>query len=114
MELQERKVGDVVVLALTINAHQRGQYEPFQELVRERLTGGERRFILNLAACDWIDSAGLGELIKAQVSVMRQGGKLVLAAVPSKIKAIMSVTNLTQVFELYDDDAAALARFRKL
>lgn len=114
MELQEHKAGDVVVLALTINGHQRGQYEPFQEVLRERLAAGERHFIVNLAGCVWIDSAGLGELIKAQVSVMRQGGKLVLAAVPSKIKDIMSVTNLTQVFELHVDDAAALARFKKL
>jgi anti-sigma B factor antagonist len=109
MELQERKVGDVIVLALSINAHQRGQYEPLQELVRERLAAGDRRFIINLAGCAWIDSAGLGELIKALVAVMRQGGKLKLAAVPGKVNDILTVTNLTQVFEVYEDEAAALA-----
>jgi anti-anti-sigma factor len=114
MELQETKAGEVVLFSLSINSHQRGQYEPFQELLRTKLAEGERRFIVNLAGCAWIDSSGLGELIKAQVAVLRQGGKLVLAAIPGKIRDILSITNLTQVFELYDDDAAALAGLRRL
>jgi anti-anti-sigma regulatory factor len=48
-------------------------------------------------------------LIKALVAVMRQGGKLKLAAVPGKVNDILTVTNLTQVFEVYEDEAAALA-----
>ena len=113
MQLNERKVGNVTLLDLTIDAHQRGQYEPFQQLVRERLAAGEKHFIVNLSGCEWIDSSGLGELIKSLVHVMRQGGNLKLAAVPHKVKGILAVTNLTQVFEIFDDEQAALASFNR-
>ncbi|MBI1760398.1 MAG: STAS domain-containing protein [Acidobacteria bacterium] len=111
MELNERKVGNIVVVDLKIGVQQRGQYEPLQQLVRGHLAAGQSRFILNLAACEWIDSSGLGELIKLLVAVMRQGGNLKLAAVPHKLKGILTVTNLTQVFEIYDSEPAALASF---
>lgn len=111
MELTERKIGNVVVIDLKIGLHQRGQYEPLQQLVRGHLAAGQPRFILNLAGCEWIDSSGLGELIKLLVAVMRQGGNLKLAAVPHKMKGIMAVTNLTQVFEIFDSEQAALESF---
>lgn len=112
MELHERQVEGVTVIALKLDGVQRGQYEPFQQLVRTRLAAGTQRFVVNLAGCEWIDSAGLGELINALVHVMRQGGQLKLAAVPHKVKGLLTVTNLTQVFELFDNEAAALASFR--
>lgn len=112
MELHERRVGEASVIELKLTGTQRGQYGPFQQLVRDRLAGGQRCFIVNLAGCEWIDSAGLGELIQSLVHVMRQGGQLKLACVPQKVKGILQITNLTQVFELYDEEAAALASFR--
>lgn len=111
MQLNERKVGNVTLLDLKIDAPQRGQFDPFQQVLRERLAAGEKGFVVNLSGCEWIDSSGLGELIKALVHVMRQGGNLKLAAVPHKVKGILAVTNLSQVFEIYDDEPAALASF---
>lgn len=111
MQIRERKIGDVNVIELQLAPHARHDYSAFQQLVRAYLARGEQRLVVNLAGCDWIDSAGLGELIKAQVHTMRQGGSLKLAAVPPKVKAILAVTNLTQVFEIYDSEQAALASF---
>jgi anti-sigma B factor antagonist len=111
MQLNERKVGNATLLELKIDVHQRGQFDPFQQLVRARLAAGEKHFVVNLSGCEWIDSSGLGELIKALVHVMRQGGNMKLAAVPHKVKGILTVTNLSQVFEIFDDEQAALASF---
>ena len=111
MQINERQEGDVCVVTLAITPQVRGNYEALQELVRERLAAGTNKFVFNLGACEWIDSAALGEFIKVQVHVMRQGGQLRLAGVPPKIKALLEVTNLNQVFVLCDDEAAALAGF---
>lgn len=111
MQIQERKIGDVNVIELQLAPHVRHDYSAFQQLVRAYLARGEQRLIVNLAGCDWIDSAGLGELINALVHTMRQGGSLKLAAVPPKVKAILAVTNLAQVFDIYENEQAALASF---
>ncbi len=113
MELNERQIGTVIVVDLKIEFHQRGQYEPLQQLVRAHLGAGQQQFMLNLAGCEWIDSAGLGELIKLLVAVMRQGGNLKLATVPHKVKGILAITNLTQVFEIFETEEAALASFAR-
>ncbi len=111
MQINERQKDDVCIMALTITPHARGPYEPLQTLVRERLASGINKFVLDLGACEWIDSAALGELIKVQVHVMRQAGQVRVAAIPVKVKALLEVTNLSQVFVICADEAAALASF---
>src|SRR4030095_261875 len=112
MEISGRRVGAVTVIDFKGEAGRPGQFDSFQQLVRERLAAGERWFVVNLSECGWIDSSGLGELIKSFVHVMRQGGMLKLAAVPDKVRGILTVTNLTQVLDLYDDERGAIESFR--
>lgn len=111
MELSERSVGQVIVIELKSNANLRGQYDGFQQVVRERIEAGQRYFVVNLAQCEWIDSLGLGELIRSLAHVMRQGGNLKLACARQKVKNILSVTNLDQVFEVFDDEDSAINSF---
>jgi anti-sigma B factor antagonist len=113
VEINERKINNVTVIDLKMQNNVRGQYNDFQQLIRKRIAAGRLYFVLNLAECDWIDSAGLGELIKSLVHVMCQGGNLKLAAVPRKIKGILAITNLSSVFEIYDDEQAALASYAR-
>lgn len=111
MELSERKVGQVTVIDLKNNTNLRGQYDGFQRMVRGQIESGQRHFVINLARCEWIDSMGLGELVWSLAHVMRQGGNLKLACPPPKIKALLSLTNLNQVFEVFDDEDSAVNSF---
>jgi anti-sigma B factor antagonist len=111
MRISEREVGQVTVIDLKSEANLRGQYEGFQQIVRKRMEAGRRHFVVNLAECHWIDSAGLGELIRSFAHVMRQGGDLKLAGATQKVKNILSVTNLNQVFEVFDDEDSAIKSF---
>jgi len=111
MEINERKEGEVEVIELKGEVNINARLDAFQQLVRERLAEGTRRFVVNLAGLTWIDSSGIGELIKALVHVMRQGGRLKLAHVPTKVRGILAVTNLTQVFDIFDDEQAAIKSF---
>jgi anti-anti-sigma factor len=110
VQINERQVGEVCIIALTITAQSRGPYEPLPTLVRERLAAGVNKFILNLEACEWIDSAALGELIKVQVHAMRQNGQMRVVSVPPKVRALLEVTNLAQVFVICASEAEALAQ----
>lgn len=111
MEISERKAGQVTVIGIKGDANISARLDAFQQLVRQRIEAGERQFVVNLAECTWIDSSGLGELIKALIHAMRQGGALKLANVPHKVRGLLSVTNLTQVFEIFDDEQAAINSF---
>lgn len=111
MQIKDREAGSATVIELIGEAKARDHYEILQKLLRDHLSQGRKRFVINLAECRWIDSAGLGELIKAFGHVMREGGSLKLAAPPEKIRNILSITHVTQVIELFDTEAAALESF---
>jgi anti-anti-sigma factor len=111
MELNERRVGQALVIDLKSDNSLRGQYDGFQRLLRGQIASGERRFVVNLAQCEWIDSMGLGELVWSLAHVMRHGGNLKLACPPPRIKTLLSLTKLNQVFEVFDDEDSAINSF---
>ncbi len=112
MQISERQVGAVTVIDLKGEAKARGHYDEFQRIVQQRIDTGQKHFVVNLAECKWIDSAGLGELIRSFTHVMRQGGDLKLASAPEKIRNILKVTNLTEVIDLFESEEPAVGSFK--
>jgi len=112
MEISERKSeSGVRMIEIKGQANISAHPERLPQLVRARLGAGERQFIVNLAECSWMDSTALGELITSLVAVARHGGKLKLASVPRPVQGILTVSNLLQVFEIFDDEQAAISSF---
>ena len=112
MEINERRVDKVVVYSLRAREGERGSFAGFQQLIRDHLAAGDRSFVVNLSGCPWIDSQGLGELVRSLVAVMRQGGNMKLAETPHRLRGILAVTNLTQVFDLFESEQAAIDSFQ--
>ena len=113
MQISERQVGSITVIDFQGEAKGRSQYDGFQQIVRDRMAAGQTAFVVNLSQCSWIDSAGLGELIRSFAHVMRQGGSLKLACATQKVRNILTVTNLSQVIDLFDTEDAAIRSFAK-
>ena len=109
MEMIEKQTGNVCVIQLSNTSGERARFDGFQQRVRERLVAGQRKFVVNLSGCSWIDSTGLGELVKSMVAVMRDGGSLALTEVPPKLLGLLSVTNLTSVFDVYGTEEQAVS-----
>ncbi len=109
MEIVEGSAGGACIIQLKVNEGERAHFEGFQQLVRDRLESGQRNFVVNLNGCNWIDSTGLGELVKSLVAVMRHGGNMRLAEVPPRLLGVLNMTNLTSVFEVFPTEAEAVA-----
>ncbi len=111
MEIIERQVNQITVIDLKGMATISGSFVRLQQIVDERLQAGHKQFVINLAECTWMDSSGLGELVRVLVRIIREGGKLKLAEVPGKVRGLLEITNLTQIFEDFDDEQSALDSF---
>ncbi len=77
------------------------------EAVRELESKGARRVVIDLQALMRVDSAGLGAIASAFVSVTKSSGRLVLAAAPPKVRDLLSTTMLLHVIPLYPDVESA-------
>jgi anti-sigma B factor antagonist len=84
-----------------------------RDVVRDLLGKGRKKILLNLADVDYIDSAGLGSLVSSFTSVRNDGGELKLVYLTKKVQDLLQMTRLYTVFDIYDDEEAALSSFDK-
>ncbi len=73
---------------------------------------GARQAVVDLAKCEWINSSGLSILIHHYKKFKDAGGELKLANLTAKIERILVIARLTEVFEVYDTVADAVASFK--
>ncbi len=109
--IHERREGDVAVLDLKgrirINGGTLALHRSIRCLVEEEKT----KILLNLAGVTHIDSSGLGELISSYVTLSNKGGQIKLVHLTERLQDIMTITKLLTVFDVYDNEADALAGF---
>jgi len=79
--------------------------------VRRLIAAGKKSIILNLGGLTNMDSSGVGLLVSAFATVHREGGQLKLSNLTSRVKDLLLVTKLYTVFEVYEDEPAAIASF---
>ena len=111
MEIEQRHVGEVVVLDLKGKITLGEGDELLKDKVNSIVNQGHRKVILNLAAVPYIDSAGLGEIVRTYTTVSRQGGSLKLLNLTKRITDLLAITKLLTVFETYDSESDAVRSF---
>jgi anti-sigma B factor antagonist len=84
-----------------------------RDTVRDLLAKGDRKMLLNLGEVTYIDSSGIGELVSAFTTVRNQGGELKLLNLTKKVHDLLQITKLYTVFDIKDDEAAAISSFKK-
>jgi anti-sigma B factor antagonist len=84
-----------------------------RDTVCDFLALGHKRILLNLEGVDFIDSAGLGELVRAQTSIRSRGGYLKLVRPRDAVLKLLQITKLDGLFDIEQDEVAALVSIRK-
>ena len=111
MQIEERAVGDVVVLDLKGRVTLGEGDQLLKDKVNSLVNQGRKRIVLNLAGVPYIDSAGLGEIVGSYTTVSRQGGSLKLLNLTKKITDLLAITKLLTVFETFDSEDEAVRSF---
>ena len=111
MQIDERTVGDVMVLDVKGKVTLGEGDEMLKDKVNSLVNQGHKKIILNLADVPYIDSAGLGEVVRTYTTVSRQGGSLKLLNLTKRITDLLSITKLLTVFETYDSESEAIRSF---
>jgi anti-sigma B factor antagonist len=111
MQIEERTVGDVVVLDLKGKITLGEGDELLKDKVNSLVNQGHKKIVLNLADVPYIDSAGLGEVVRTYTTVSRQGGSLKLLNLTKRITDLLSITKLLTVFETFDSENEAVRSF---
>ena len=111
MKIVERQSGDVVILDLEGKIMIGDGDDVLREAVSKLVESGKTKLVLNLGEVPYVDSAGLGEIVRCYTTVSRKGGKLKLLNLTKKIRDLLSITKLLTVFETYESEADAVSSF---
>jgi anti-sigma B factor antagonist len=82
-----------------------------REIVRDLAEKGQKRIVLNLGEVQYIDSSGVGELVKSHTTIRNQGGELKLTNLNKRVHDLLQVTRLSAVFDIQKDEASAIESF---
>ncbi len=83
-----------------------------RDAIRDLIGKGQKRILLDLGEVNYIDSSGLGELVSAYTTVKNQGASLKLLKLTRKVHDLLQLTKLYTVFDIYNDEASAIASFK--
>ena len=107
-----RKIGDIQIVDWKGKITLGEETMAVRNTVRDIVTGGGKKLILNLGEVNYIDSSGVGELVSTYTSVTNSGGQLKLLSLTKKIRELLAITKLLTVFDVYDDEMAAISSFK--
>lgn len=106
-----KKIEEVMVLSISGRLILGESVSVLRQAVQDAIRSGHRKLLVNLAGTAYVDSSGLGELVSAFSVVSDIGGELKLVNVNKRVQDLLLVTKLYSVFDIHDDEAAALKSF---
>ena len=111
MKIGERSAGKVTILDISGQIKFTQGDEMLKDKIHSVVHQGGLNILVNLAGVDYVDSAGLGELVGAYTTVTRAGGKMKLLNLTKKMRDLLSITKLLTVFDTFDSEQEALKSF---
>src|SRR5438270_6460811 len=111
MKTSTRQVNGVTVVDLSGRITLGEGSVVLRDTVRELLSKGNKKILLNLGEVNYIDSSGIGELVSAFTTVRNQGGDLKLLNLTKKVHDLLQITKLYTVFDVKDDETSAVKSF---
>lgn len=113
MKVSNRQVDGITVVDMSGRITLGEGSVVLRDTVRDLVTKGQKKILLNLGDVTYIDSSGIGELVSAFTAVRREGGELKLLNLTKKVHDLLQITKLYTVFDIKDDEATAIQSFTK-
>ena len=111
MKITKRQEGGVVILDLDGKIVLGEGDETLRRSVRQVVADGHRKVVLNLARVPYVDSAGLGELVRCHTRVAQAGGAIGLLHLTKRMRDLLQITKLVTVFDTFESEESAIASF---
>ena len=111
MKIEKREKNDVTIIDLKGKILMGEGIDELRNTIKELLENGVKKILLNFEDVPYLDSTGLGEVVRSYTSVKKADGQIKIVNLTNKVKDLLSVTKLITVFETFEDEDKALESF---
>jgi len=112
LQIATREFGRVIVVDVVGKLTISESRTQLRDLIHVLSGTGHKRFLLNLAGVDYVDSDGMGELVRCFSTVRQRGGEMKLVQVNKRVADLLQITRLNTLFEIYGEEQVALRAFQ--
>ena len=111
LTLNKRQVDGAVIVDLDGKIALGESNTELHQSLRQLVAEGKKHVVLNMQKVTGIDSSGLGSIVAGYSTLQNAGGSLKLLNLSDRVTDLMTITKLYTVFDIYDDEAAAVKSF---
>jgi anti-sigma B factor antagonist len=111
--ISDSQVESVTLLHLKGTLVAGSDTELLDSKMQELLKRGVTQILLDLGEVNYIDSSGIGALVRAYSSAQRENAALKLYRLTRRVHDVLQITRLSTVFEIFNDQGKAIASFRE-
>jgi anti-sigma B factor antagonist len=112
-ELTTREIDRIIVVDAVGRLTLTDSRTRLRDLIHIFTGKGHKNFLINLAGVDFIDSDGMGELVRSYSVVRQRGGEMRLVHLNPRVQDLLQITRVNTIFEIYSEENAALQAFRR-
>jgi len=113
LHITTREFGRVIVVDVVGKLTISESRTQLRDLIHVLSGTGHKRFLLNLAGVDYVDSDGMGELVRCYSTVRQRGGEMKLVQVNKRVADLLQITRLNTLFEIHSEEQIALHSFQR-
>jgi anti-anti-sigma factor len=107
-EIAERLSGEVMILEvrghMTLSEAESSLFRHVTRLIDD----GHRQVVLNLRHVSYIDSVGIGEIVRTFLHITQRGGMLTVCAVSPRTREVLEATHLDTVIRMFESEEDAV------
>ena len=108
LNIKERQNANVTILDLEGDVIMGGGTAKLRETITGLIKNDKTDVLLNFQKVRYIDSSGTGELISSFESLTQIGGSLKLSNLTPKVDEVLTLSNMLQILDIFEDEASAL------
>lgn len=113
MYIEKKNIGDVVIETINLHLATLREADEFKQQLTEDIELGNRKIVIDLSACEFIDSTFLGALVVSLKKVTNLGGDLRLVGFQPAVRSMFELTRMHRVFETFGTVEEAVDSFGK-
>jgi anti-sigma B factor antagonist len=112
-EITTRELDHIIVVDAVGRLTLSDSRTQLRDLIHVFIGNGHKHFLVNLAGVEFIDSDGMGELVRSYSVVRQRGGEMKLVQLNKRVQDLLQITRVNTIFEIYSDEQMALQAFRR-
>jgi anti-sigma B factor antagonist len=111
MKIQVRNVDGICVVDLRGKLTAETDLTSLHDVLEKALDEDRHRAVLNLENVPWVDSGGIGAIMRAYFAFKRRGGRLKICSPSPRVDEALLTVDLRNIFDIYATESGAIASF---